>query len=502
MVSTEAGVAAFEGGGNALDAALAAAFSLAVSYPDNSGLGGDMIALVRLADGRSAVVNGSGPAAAAVDVETLRARGHIPLRGPDSVTVPGLVAGLAAIAELGASRSWPDHLEAAIDQAEFGIEVPPSLAASIVRDTADLAADPGCRELFLPNGVALGAGQKLCQPALAETLRTLATDGASAFYRGAIGASLVAFLRAQGSPLAAADLESFVPEITKPLEHRIADWEVAVAPPNSQGFSLPLYLAAERLHPGGLDPLGAGAGKLAQIFLAGLHLRERHLADPRTGDVLLDALAPQTIEAVSQGLDTSSVAEGLRGTGDTVAIVTSDEAGNSVSLLESLFHGFGAAVRDPETGIMLHNRGACFSLDPDSPNVLAPRKRPAHTLSPCIVSRAGRPWVAIATMGGSAQTQILTQVLLRLRAGDEAGVALAAPRWIAGAAGNHQSRSSLTMESGVPAPARAALEGLELQLAQLERYDSQLGHAQMIVTETDGFVAASDPRSEGSAAVG
>ncbi len=470
--ATEAGLAAFEAGGNALDAALAAALSLTVAYPNNCALGGDLIAIVCLADGATRVVNASGPAPAAVDAGRLLAADWIPIRGPDPVTVPGLLAGLGAIAELGAQRSWESQFEAAIGLAEDGFAVPPTLAAAIAGAAADLEADEGCRQVYFESGSPLRAGELLRQPALARTLRRIAAEGPAVFYGGELGAELVAFLRGAGSPISLADLAGFAPEVGPPLLADLDDGQtIATAPPNSQGFVLPLILQAPELREGPVDPLGAGASALAGAFARGLAIREERLCDPAA----------------------------LSGGGDTVAVVTADDAGNSVSLLQSVFHGFGAALLDPATGVLFHNRGACFSADPDSPNAIAAGRRPAHTLMPCMVLADGRPTIVVSTMGGSGQPQILAEIILRLRAGDSAAAALDAPRWVLspGAGGD------IAYEPRLPAAAREALAATGRPLRAIDDYADESGHAQLILIgdRPDRFEAASDPRSEGAAAV-
>jgi len=498
--ATAAGRRAFEDGGNAFDACLAAAASLAVIYPDNCALGGDLIALVHRADGTRVVINASGPAARAVDVDALRRAGDcMPVAGPDPITVPGLIGGLGELWACGAVLGWDRAFAAAIEQARDGVPVVPSLAESIAREAEALYIDPGCREVFLRGGAPLREGDLLRQPALAASLERLAAEGPETFYHGPLGRAVVAGLRARGSRLDLADLAGFVPERVAPVAARFGEVEVASAPANSQGFLMPSILAAAERLGDGLDPLGPDAGRLASIFRASLAVRERYLGDPLAVDPEVLAAAA---EADLLGWLQASPRTPPRGNGDTVAIVAADEEGNTVSLLQSLFHAFGAAVLDPATGILFHNRGSFFSLDPDSPNVIAPGKRPAHTLTPCTVFRDGRPQTVLATMGGSGQPQILTEILLRLGLGDDATAAVGAPRWVVGGLGAGDSADEVLLEEGVPAAARESLEDLGLPVTVLPDLDDSLGHSQLIVRVDDGrLTAASDPRSEGAAVV-
>jgi gamma-glutamyltranspeptidase len=499
--AAQAGAKAFVAGGNAIDAALAAALSLTVSYPNNCALGGDLIALVRRADGEARVINASGAAPTAIDTDAVRARGtSMPVYGALSVTVPGLVAGLGTLWSFGASRSWESAFESAVAQAESGVPVAPSLAAAIALDRELLDADAGMHATFFRGGVPLPAGATLIQPALAATLRAIARGGPEAFYTGEIARSLVAKLQELGSRMAEADLSGFAPAIEPPLEVEVDGVTLATAPPNSQGFLLPLILRAVSLFDPGTDPLGAGAGALAQVFQLALHDRDAHLADPAHYEAPLDALLGY--ERLRSAIGPAEARGSMSGTGDTVAVVTADDAGNCVSLIQSVFHAFGSGILDPGTGVVLHNRGASFSLDPRSPNVLAGGKRPAHTLTPCMVLEQGEPVVVAGTMGGSAQPQILSHVLLRLRAGESPGKAVAAPRWVVGGLEAGSRRDQVLVEPGVPDHAKRALAATGLPQVDLKELDENVGHAQAITISDEGrLAAASDPRSEGAARV-
>ncbi|MBS1892050.1 MAG: gamma-glutamyltransferase, partial [Actinobacteria bacterium] len=341
---------------------------------------------------------------------------------------------------------WEEAFPRALEQARDGFPVPPSLAESFAIEAEALRRDPGCRETFFTDGRPPRAGEVLRQPALAKTLETLAADGPEAFYGGPIGRKLVAGLRSHGSLLTVADLAGFVPETTTPLIGRLDGDQVATAPANSQGILLPPLLAAVDRLGEGFDPLGPRAGELAPAFRAALSLRDEYLCDPvATGSAPAPIPADVDLLAGMGEVSAPPVANG-----DTVAIVAADEAGNTVSLLQSLFHRFGAAILEPETGILLHNRGSYFSLDPASPNVIAGGKRPAHTLTPCTVFHDGRPRTVIATMGGSAQPQILIEIMLRLRLGDAPSEAVSAPRWVVGGLGAGDAFDQILVEEGVP----------------------------------------------------
>jgi gamma-glutamyltranspeptidase/glutathione hydrolase len=474
-------------GGNAIDAALAAAAVLAVVYPHNTGLGGDLVALVRDRHSTITCINATGPAARAVEIPNSE---QMPLRGPETITVPGGVAGWAALHAHGAALSWQDHFTLAREYAA-GVRVVPGLAAAIRAESELIAADEGMREVFAPGGVPLREGDALRQPALHRTLSALAAEGADTFYRGSVARGLTSGLQRVGSRISTEDLQDFRPEVTAPLSGLFRGRRIHTSPPNTQGILLLQALGALEASEVA-DPLGADAGRLSEIFRRGIRDRLALLCDPRFHDVPIEAfLAPE-----QRAHPTTATGTGVHASGDTVAVVAVDSDGIAVSLLQSLFHGFGAGILDPGTGILLHNRGALFSLSPNSPNMLAPGKRPAHTLMPVMVTEADESirWVN-GTMGGRAQPQIHTQVLLRLLEGADPAEAVAAPRWIVGEA---ETGHPVAVEADVPATARQALG---TPVAELPAHSGRTGHAQVVAVRRDGTIAGgSDPRADGSAA--
>lgn len=409
--ATLAGEDAFRSGGTALDAALAAAAVLTVVYPHMCAIGGDAMALVALPDGSVSAVVGAGAAPAAVDPEALGET--MPWDGPHTITVPGMVDAWGAIARLGATLPWVDLLGPAVATAREGAGIVPGLARA-------LDARPDMRAHF---------GEGLRQPALARTLQAIADAGPRELYEGPTAKVLVAGLQAAGCPITREDLAAHATELTTPVAAALEDREVLTTPRPTQGYVLHEILAALA---DGEEPLDAFRRTAAE--------RDRRLADPRRGD--------------------------------TVAIVAADEDGHAVSLIQSVYGEFGAGILEPATGILMHNRGAGFSLDPGSPNRLAPRRRPAHTLMPVLVRHRGEVVIAQGSMGGRAQPQINAQVLLRLLAGDSAQAAVAAPRIV--------------------------VDGEEVA-----HEGDGVGHAQVVRRAPDGgFDAGTDPRADGLAVTG
>ncbi len=512
--ASAAGDAVFRRGGTAFDAALAAAAALTVLYPHMCAVGGDIIALAATPDGVVRVVNGSGAAPAGVSAERLAAQhGGMPVRGAGSVTVPGAVAAWETLRELGGNCRLADLLEPAARMAEEGVVVTPSLAKSLVAEEGrgELATDEGMSEVFRPGGRPLETGDTLLQPALARTLRALQANGADALYRGPVGAAITARLNALGSPLSMDDLAAHATEVTEPLAGAFGGEEVLTAPPNSQGLLLLEILGAAAAL-GDVDLLGADADLLAELFRLSSTDRDRHLADPRFADVpvaeLLSGehaarLAEAALARRTAGHAPVSADAPRKGTGDTIAVVAADAAGNAVVIIQSVFYEFGSGILDPTTGVILHNRGAYFSVDPASPNVIVGGKRPAHTLMPVLVRRDGRIVGVHGTMGGSAQAQIHAQLLLRTAAGEAPADAVAAPRFVVGGLGVDGPADQVLAEGRCGDAERAAWSTAGFDVHALADFDEEAGHAQMIRIGAEGaFRVATDPRCDGAALAG
>ncbi|HEY8589736.1 MAG TPA: gamma-glutamyltransferase, partial [Naasia sp.] len=364
------------------------------------------------------------------------------------------------------------------------------VARAIIADEAALDADAGCRSVFLPAGSPLAEGDELRQPELAKTLGLLAEGGPDAFYTGELAERWVAGLSALGSAITLEDAAAAAPSVEDPISLEAFGVEVFTSPPNTQGFSLLRtlrMLATEELG----DPLGGDAAVLAKDFAANNRIRSRWLADPDAG---IDAAQLLEMPVPPKEGDARAA------TGDTVGLVAVSDDGWAVSLVQSVYWPFGAAVLEPSTGILFQNRGTSFSLDPAHPAAIAAGRRPPHTLMPVLVDRGGRLAYVLATMGGQAQAQIHTHLLLRLLAGATAAEATSAPRWIVGAQEEGDTARTLSVEPEVDAATRDALLSAGLDLKVLPP-DAELGHSNVVVLTGGGYDAASDPRSDGSAVV-
>jgi len=566
--ATEAGVAAFADGGTAVDAALAACATLTVAYLHMCSIGGDAIALLHAPDGTVTAVNGSGAAPAALDAARVRAalerdpapvtRTGMPIRGPHTVTVPGVLAAWETLRQLGGALPLDRLLRPAIGLAADGCRVSRSLAAALAEERCLFARDPGLRAAFfrppetMPGGAAsrgappdatpLGEGDLYRLPALAESLDAIARLGVDTFYRGDLGAHYVAGLRAAGSVMTTADLAAHETEVVDPLAAVAFGHEVLTAPPNSQGYVLLALLKAMEAvsrsdacgatdqdaatcpgaptsratptpaamiirsispHERPPDPLGPEASRLACLFRLVSDDRDAYLCDPRRHAVPLDTLlgddrARRLAEAaLADGRTPEPVlpdAAPPRAGGDTIACVAADSHGWAITIIQSVYHAFGAAILEPETGIVAHDRGACFSLDPSSPNLLEGGKRPLHTLMPVMVRRDSRLALVAGTMGGEAQPQIHAQILCRLLRPDatDLATAVAAPRWIC-------DEGAILAETDVPPACLAALRTVGMPLKVLSHQDETVGHAQYVRLGLEGpLEAASDPRADGA----
>ena len=458
----EAGRAVVAAGGNALDAALAAAAALTVVYPHQCSIGGDLVAVVRPAGGVPKAVLSIGAAPLTIDVAALRAAGErMPMTGPLTVTVPGVVAGWAAVAGLGARLGWAQRLAPAIGLAAGGVPVSAGLARAIHDRPGVIAA--------------LLDGDTLVQPALAASLTAIAGNWRT-FYRGHLGHRLAEGLARLGSPLTVADLAAHTAEVTEPLTATAhgADWYAA--PPPTQGATFLAVLGADDL---------LSTARRAQLA------RDALLGDPRTGPIDVDGLL------LRPDREPSPVAAGPRPTGDTVAVAAVDADGAAVTLIQSVFQSFGSGLLDPGTGIVLHNRGSAFSLDPAHPGRLAPGARPPHTLCPSI-ALAGDTVLALGCQGGRSQPWILAQVAAGALAGPDPAEVVGRPRWVIGGRDLGHEQYTLVLEPGLPSPAVA---GLGLAVVTTERRHDDAGHVQVARLSGGTLTAASDPRADGIAAV-
>lgn len=507
ILATRAGERALRDGGTALDAAIATCAVLTVVYPHMCSIGGDIQALVALPDGRARALGGSGAAALALSAQALRGtHASMPIHGVHPITVPGVVAAWEDLHAQGGQLPWARLLEDAIALARDGVPVAAALGRDLDALGERLARDPGLRGVFFhADGRVLRTGEVLRQPALADSLTRIAQGGRDAFYQGEVGARFIAGVQALGSLLTREDLAQHHSRWLEPLATRFGPYEILTTPPVSQGHVLMQLLAAmRRLGLEQADPCGEAGTVLARLCALTADLRDHHLGDPEHAKVDLEWLLSETVIE-----DLARTATDLtrpmpvtpprpRPNGDTVAVAAQDAQGHSVTVIQSIFHAFGAGMLEPATGIVCQNRGAAFTLH-DGPAVLAGGRRPPSTLTASLLRRDGRVEAALGCMGGKSQPQILAQILMRLLAGTPAEQALSAPRWVVGTFGKGDENVVLA-ESLVGEPTRQALSKVGLPLVMAAARDDRAGHVQFVRRRGDGsFESATDPRGDGQA---
>ncbi|MBA3373732.1 MAG: gamma-glutamyltransferase family protein [Actinomycetota bacterium] len=497
-LAAQAGLAMLAAGGNAVDAAVAAAAALTVVEPTSNGIGSDLFALVW--DGRTLHgLNASGRSPAALDPEPLLGA-PMPLRGWDAVTVPGAVSGWVALHERFGTLDLEQLLAPAVAYADGGFAVSPITAKAWARAATVFAGSPDFAP-FLPGGCGPAAGQRFAFPAQGRTLRTIAASGGDAFYRGALAERIAAHATAGGSPLSGEDLASHAADWVQPLAQRWADVVLHEIPPSGQGIAAQQALgllagtditdhapdSADAVH------LQAEAMKLA---FADAH---RHVADP--AHMLVEAAAlldPAYLRERAARIDPARVGDPDHGSppaGGTVYLCTADADGRMVSLIQSNYYGFGSGVVVPDTGISLQNRGAGFSTERGHPNQLAPSKRPFHTIIPgFLTSSDGKARMAFGVMGGPMQPQGHVQMVLRTTTwGQNPQAASDAPRW------RVESGRGLALEAGVDPAVRAELARRGHEISS-DTDSFGFGGAQLIARTAGGWLAASDHRKDGQAA--
>ncbi len=479
-----AGERAVAAGGNAMDAALAAAAMLAVVYPHQCAIGGDLIAVVRRPDGTMTAVTAAGHAPREIH-RVAHGWRDVPRAGAHAVTVPGMLAGWRSLHAQGAALPFAAPLAGAAEVADDGTAVSAGLERAITARAAAIFADAGMREVFAPGGRPLAEGELLRQPALAATLRRLADDPDD-FYRGHTASALVRALRGGSGVHVEEDFADYAPEVQAAASVAIGGALWSVAPPPSVGAIL-LGVIAVAMEDGRVNPR-----RLLEASIRGVHTRAARLADPRTADVDLEAI-------LALDAPTMPASREPRPQGDTAAVVASDDTGFAVTIVQSVYQTFGSGLLDAETGILLHNRGSAFAADPDHPAMIRPGARPPHTLTPAIVETDDVTVVA-GCQGGRAQPWILAQLLPdALNAGVSLPELLARPRWVVGDRDLGHAELTFVAEPGVPDFLRETAGHAGLRTAEFPPLADEAGHVQFVRhRRTAGVLeAASDPRADG-----
>ncbi len=513
-LAAAAGLRVFHEGGNAIDAAVTAAAVLSVIEPTMNGIGGDLFAIVH--DGRTGVLRGlnaSGRSAYAATPAAFATRhlARVPERGILSVSVPGVVDGWSELLATHGTIPLARALMPAIEYARSGFPLADIAAQQWGRAERTLADDPAAARTFLVDGRAPRAGEVFANPRLATSLERIANDGRDAFYRGPIAAAISADMPARGGLIDARDFADHRSDWVDPIGTTYRGYEVFELPPNTQGVTALEMLNILEGHD--LRGMGHNSAEYLHLLVEAKRIafadRDTYLADPAC--VPVEALrtliskdyAARRRATIHSGRTAREYGPAFekkgsgpllpgRGAGDTVYLTAADRNGNVISLIQSIFANFGAGVVAGDTGIVLQNRASAFTLDATHPNVVAPHKRPCHTLIPAMVMKDGRPWVSFGVMGGDMQPQGHVQALLNLidfgMNIQEAGEA----------ARCRHTAEGVALESAISAEARAGLEARGHRL--IEGVDIFGGFQGILIDpETGVLMGGSDPRRDGLA---
>ncbi len=500
-LAAQAGLQALAAGGNAIDAALAAAITLTIVEPISNGIGSDLFAI--LWDGKALHgLNASGRSPAAWTPDYFARQQAVPQRGWNSVSVPGCVSAWAELAERFGRLSFERLFDAAIRYAFDGYLVSPFVAQRWALQVPELKAQPGFADAFMPDGRAPRAGERFRLRAAATTLELIAETRGKAFYQGELAAKLEAHAAACGGAMARADLAAHANDWVGTITQDYRGFTVHEIPPNGQGIVCLMALGMLQHFDVASLPVDSADSVHLQIEAVKLAFADarRYVADPAAMDASPAALLDRDYLASRARLIDLKRAQdfghGSPPRGGTIYLTAADAEGRMVSLIQSNYMGFGSGVVVPGTGISLQNRGAGFVLADGHPNRVGPRKRPYHTIIPGFVTRDGEPVMSFGLMGGTMQPQGHTQLMVRLADyGQDPQSAIDGPRF------RIMNGLDINVEPSFPDATLAELARRGHRLVQLPEGYMDFGCAQIALKVDGGYVCASDARRD-SLAVG
>jgi gamma-glutamyltranspeptidase len=513
-LAAQSALAVLREGGNAIEAMVAAAATIAVVYPHMNSIGGDAFWLIHIPGEPPRAIDACGAAAGAARAEFYRERGlsAIPFRGGLAAnTVAGTVSGWELALSLSASTlggrtPLARLLSDASHYAREGIPVTRSQTATTQAKLEGLRGQPGFDETFLASGEAPATGSRFVNGRLAATLDRMAHAGLADFYRGDLARSMVRDLEAAGSPLALQDLESHRAQWREPLALKHSLGTLYNMPPPTQGVvSLLILGILDALAIGKVDPEGAEYVHLCvEAVKQAFGIRDRYVTDPAYMTVDAQSfLSGERVAQLAARVDRGRAAPWGAGKGpaDTIWMGVMDAEGCAVSFIQSLYHEYGSGVVLAESGINWQNRGCSFSLDPNALNCLAPGRKPFHTLNPALALLADGRTMVYGNMGGDGQPQTQSAVFTRTAVfGMNPQDAIAAPRWLLGRTWG-QASDTLKLESRFPPAVIEALAAMGHEVEVVGAWDEVVGHAGAILRQPDGlFEGGSDPRSDGAVA--
>ena len=498
-LAAQAGLRMLLRGGSAVDAALATAIALTVLEPTSNGIGSDAFAI--LWDGKQLRgLNASGRSPAAWTPGRFKGMEAMPVRGWDSVTVPGCVSAWVELSSRYGKLPFADLFEPAIDYASGGYMVSPTIARLWDQQVPELGMLPGFAGAFMPRGRAPLPGEIFAFPDQARTLQRIAESRGEAFYLGDLAEKMVAHSQQNGGALTMDDLASHRIDWVQPLALPYRGYKLHEIPPNGQGIGALIALGIlGNFDMAGL-PVDSADSLHVQIEAMKLALADiyEYVSDAATMRVKPEQmLEPEYLKQRAAQIDLKKVRDakfGLPPGSGTVYLTAADAAGMMVSFIQSNFKGFGSGIVVDGTGISLQNRGCGFSLKPGHANEVGPGKRPFHTIIPAFVTRDGRPVMSFGLMAGSMQAQGHTQVMSRFadyRQNPQAAVD--APRW------RIDRGLEVNIEQGFSAEVLADLQHRGHHLVQADRWSTDFGRAQVIYRMDGGYLAASERRTDGQA---
>ena len=507
-----AGVRILERGGNAIDAAIAANATMGLMEPTGNGIGGDLFAIIYIAEtGQLIGLNSSGWAPAGMTVDFLASKGiqEMPRRGVYSVTVPGVVAGWDALRSRFGTLPFSEILAPAIFYAENGFPVSEVIARGWAGSQEMLASHPNSKKTFLIDGRAPSEGEVFRNPDLAASLRRIAEKGRDGYYLGPTAEAILAISKEEGGLFTAEDLSEFEPEWVTPIQTTYRGWTVSEIGPNTQGIAALMMLNLMEQFP--LAEYGFHSAEALHVMIEAKKLAYadmlHYVGDPRFSSIPVPSMlnkehAAQRAKLIdparAQCAVTPSEFKSVTETagGDTIYMSVIDKDGNIVSLIQSNYSGFGSGLVPPGAGFMLHNRGALFTLERNRPNTLEPRKRPLHTIIPAFMEK-GDVRIGFGIMGGWNQAQAHAQFVANIADyGMNIQEALEAGRFTKGSF----EGCDVELEALIPEEVRSALVQRGHQVEVVLPRTGTFGKGQAVQSNGEGVhFGASEPRADGAA---
>jgi oxamate amidohydrolase len=506
-LATQAGLDILRVGGNAIEASIVVSACLSVTYPHFSGFGGDAFLILSNADGQVQTISGIGQAAQNISGYDK----SIPLRGPRAMlTTAGNIEALGKAYDISRNQfrgkmTWAELLAPAIALARDGFPISKSQRFWLEFRKDEMALLPGVASAFLKNENIPSQGYIVRQPRLASTLETLAQNGYRDFYEGALAFDLAKGLKDVGSPLTLTDLKATQARLEPPLHMPYRGGILYSLQPPTQGVTTLEIMGI--LQHFDMSKIAEGSADYFHVLVEAVKLafldRNRSVADPDFINVpIMELLGEANLTRLASQIKMGCALPWphVFNTGDTVFIAAADAHGNAVSMLSTVFFDWGSGIMVGDTGLLWHNRGAAFSVDPAHPNVLQPGKRPFHTLNPGMYLKHGKPHILYGTQGADGQPQTLAAILTRMidyKMSPE--VALARPRFLLGKTFSN-TQDTLKLESDVGEGVIKDLQQRGHEVSLIPEQSPLAGHPGAIMIELDGSMCgAHDPRSDGRA---